>query len=67
MDEKMICPFCGKEIPTIYPWMTHEKETDTWRLSHFCDVSDPNTISIYITGKTKKEVINRLTRNMEAK
>jgi hypothetical protein len=67
MEKKIICPFCGKEIPTIYPWMYHSKETDTWKLSHFCDLNDPNTTSIFIRGKTKKEIINRLTRNKEEK
>lgn len=67
MEEKIICPFCGKEIQTGYPCMFHDKETNTWRLSHFCDLSDPNTICIYISGKTKEEIINRLARNKEEK
>lgn len=67
MEEKITCPFCGKEIPTIYPWMHYSEETKEWRLSHFCDESDPNTICIFIKGKTKEEVINRLNRNREEK
>lgn len=57
------CPFCGGEVTEsgFVPDFSYHEGIKKWLLHHFClnDDSLEHGVSVWITGKTKQEVIDK--------
>ena len=59
-EEMRNCPFCGRKVAPVYPWLLYFDEDKVWSFTHFCDTKDTNShFGVCFSAKTKTEIINR--------
>lgn len=63
------CPFCGEELIADEITLMHLECTGKWHFSHYCcdDENGNHEVSIAVSGKTKKEVIERCRASLTRK
>lgn len=61
-----VCPFCKKSVYADYPYIHYMEERKIHVFTHFCDINQPNTISVSVVGKTKEEVIAKWNGEVDA-
>ena len=62
-----ICPFCGEKLIADEVSLIHLECTGCWYFGHFCcdDENGHHKVSISVSGKTKKEVIERCKASLK--
>ena len=58
-EEMRNCPFCGRKVTPMYPWLHYFQEDKMWAFTHFCETSDNGScFCVNFTAKTKEEIID---------
>ena len=64
-----ICPFCGEKLIADEITLVHLDCTGKWHFSHYCcdDEEGMHQASLSVSGKTRKEVIERCRASLNRK
>ena len=59
-EEMRNCPFCGRKVAPVYPWLHYFEKDRKWSFNHFCETDEESScFCVNFVAKTKKEIINR--------
>ena len=58
-EEMRNCPFCGRKVALMYPWLHYFQEDKKWSFNHFCETDEESScFCVNFVAKTKEEIIN---------
>ena len=57
-EEMRSCPFCGKEIHPVFPYLSYLEKTDKWAFNHCCEgISEGDCVGVIFYSKSKEIII----------
>lgn len=52
------CPFCGKKIRPVFPYLSYLEKNDMWAFNHCCDeISKGDSFGVNLYSESKERII----------
>ena len=52
------CPFCGKKVRPVFPYLSYVEEIDMWAFNHHCDrIRKGDSFGVNLYSESKERII----------